>query len=246
MSRPEASKLDVVAFGAHPDDVELACGGTLALLVERGYRVGIVHLTRGERGTRGTVAEREAEARAAAAALGVEVVRFLNCVDGGLRTGEAYEDAVIEVIREHRPELLFAPPPADRHPDHARGHRLVAAAAFYAGLARRGQGEPHRPAAVFCYMEHDLFIPSFIVDVTATWEKKRRALGCYGSQFFQPGAAGRDEPMTKVSSPEFAAALVGRAQHYGQLIGAAYGEPFWCRQPLAVGDPMLLLPGGLR
>jgi bacillithiol biosynthesis deacetylase BshB1 len=238
-------KLDVLAIGAHPDDVELGCGGTLALLAAQGRRVGILHLTRGERGTRGTVAEREAEARAAAAALGAAAVDFLDCGDGGLRRGEAEEDALIAVLRRRRPEIVLGPTPSDRHPDHGRAHRLVADAAFYAGLARRGEGEPHRPGAVFAYMQNDPFEPSFIVDVTSVWEKKLASLAAYGSQLHQPGHE-RDEPMTKVASPEFAAAVTGRAQHFGMLIGAAYGEPFLSRLPLAVGDVFALSPAGLR
>lgn len=238
-------KLDVLAIGPHPDDVEIGCGGTLALLAEQGKRVGILHLTRGERGTRGTVEEREAEARAAAEALGAVAVEFLDCGDGALRHGEAEEDALIAVLRHFRPEILLGPAPADRHPDHGRGHRLVADAAFYAGLERRGEGEPHRPGAVFSYMQHDIFEPDFVVDVSRTWEKKLASLAAYGSQLHQPGQ-NRDEPMTKVASPEFARAITGRAQHFGLLIGAAYGEPFGSRGPLAIRDVFALLPGGYR
>ena len=237
-------KLDVLAVGPHPDDVELACGGTVALLAEQGRKVGILHLTRGERGTRGTAEEREAEARAAGEVLGASVVDFLDCGDGALRHGEAEEDALIAVVRRWRPEILLGPAP-DRHPDHGRGRQLVADAAFYAGLRRRGPGEPHRPGAVFTYMQHDSFEPSFIVDVTSTWEKKLAALAAYSSQLHQPGRE-RDEPMTKVASREYSLAVTGRAQHFGLLIGAAYGEPFLAPGPLAIRDVYSLLPGGLR
>ncbi len=238
-------KLDVLAVGTHPDDVELSCGGTVALLAEQGRKVGILHLTRGERGTRGTVAEREVEAQRAAEALGAVEMAFLDCGDGALRRGEAEEDALIEVLRDWRPEILLGPPASDRHPDHGRAHRLVADAAFYAGLARRGSGQPHRPGAVFSYMQHDPFEPAFIVDVTSVWDQKIAALAAYDSQLYQPDAD-RGEPMTRVSSPEYYLAIEGRARHFGQMIGAAYGEPFWSRLPLAVRDVMDLLPGGLR
>ncbi len=238
-------KLDVLAIGSHPDDVELCCGGTVALLAEQGRKVGILHLTRGERGTRGTVAEREQEAAAAAAALGAIEMEFLDCGDGAFRRGEAEEDALIEVLRRWRPEIVLGPPASDRHPDHGRAHRLVRDAAFYSGLARRGAGEPHRPGAVFSYMQHDPFEPAFIVDVTSAWEKKMAALAVYDSQLYRP-ESGRDEPMTKVSSPEYWLAVEGRARHFGQMIGAALGEPFWSRLPLSVRDVMGLLPGGLR
>jgi len=238
-------KLDALAIGTHPDDVELSCGGTVALLAEQGYAVGILHLTRGERGTRGTVAEREVEAKAAAAALGAVEMAFLDCGDGAFRRGEPQEDALIEVLRAWRPEILLGPPASDRHPDHGRAHRLVAAAAFYAGLARRGTGEPHRPGAVFSYMQHDPFEPAFIVDVSGVWEKKMAALAAYDSQLYRSESR-RQEPMTKVSSPEYWLAVEGRARHFGQVIGAAFGEPFGSRLPLSVRDVMELLPGGLR
>nr|XP_061808118.1 N-acetyl-alpha-D-glucosaminyl L-malate deacetylase 1-like [Nerophis lumbriciformis] len=237
--------VDVLAIGAHPDDVELACGGTVATLVEEGRRVAILHLTRGEMGTRGTAEERQHEAEAAAEALGVTELAFLDCGDGGLRRGPAEEDALIAELRRLRPELVLGPTPADRHPDHGRAHRLVTDACFYAGLRRRGVGRPHRPAAVFAYMQHDAFEPSFVVDVSRVWLRKLAALAAYGSQLHQPGQA-RDEPLTKVASPEYSAAVEGRARHFGQLIGAEFGEPFLSPLPLAVADPMVLLPGGLR
>ena len=245
----DAVRVDVLAIGSHPDDVELCCGGTLALLARRGYRTGILHLTRGEAGTRGSAEERRQEAQQAAAALGAEQLIFLDCGDGALRAGVAEEDALIASLRELRPELVLAPPAADRHPDHGRAHLLVEAACFYAGLAKRGTGEPHRPAAVFHYMQYDSFEPSFIVDVTESWEAKMAALACYRIQLHQreedQGEA-RDEPETKVASREYRLAVEGRARHFGLLIGAELGEPFASRLPLAVADPMSLLPGGIR
>lgn len=252
----QTERWDVLGIGAHPDDVELSCGGTLALLAAAGRRVGILHLTRGERGTRGTVAERFREAARAARALGAVGVEFLDCGDGGLRTGEAEEDALIEVLRRRRPELVLAPAAPDRHPDHSRAAALVEAAAFYSGLARRpvgaGREGPHRPAAVFSYMQHELFEPAFVVDVTSTWGAKMRALAAYQSQLhasLQSAAAAkrvRPEAATKVSSREFAAAVEGRARHYGLLVGVEFGEPFAARGPLAVADPWMLRPKGLR
>ena len=280
------TKLDVLAIGPHPDDVELGCGGTLALAARQGRRVGILHLTRGERGTRGTSEQRLAEAEQAAAALGAVELAFLDCGDGGLRHGEPEEEALIEVLRTWRPEMVLGPPRHDRHPDHERGHRLVAAAAFYSGLQARGSRAmpAHRPAAVFSYMQHHPFEPSFVVDVTAAWEAKLAALAAYRSQLYQPaagsgssgsgagsvggsgatgigigtgtgagtaapaadGAGERGGPTTKVSSREFRLAVEGRARHFGQLIGAELGEPFWSPLPLAVVDLLALLPGGPR
>lgn len=242
--------LDLLAISPHPDDVELACGGTLALVARTGAKVGLLHLTRGEAGTRGTVDERRQEAECAGAALGAETVEFLDCGDARFRTGVLEEDALIEVLRRFRPELVLGPPAIDRHPDHGRAHRLVEAACFYSGLAKRGEsglGEPHRPAAVFHYMLHDAFEPRFIVDVSEVWDRKMAALTCYESQLHQQEVRGRSsDPETKVASREYRLAVEGRARHYGLLIGAEFGEPFASRLPIAVSDPMRLLPGGLR
>ncbi len=241
-------KLDVLAVGSHPDDVELGCGGTLALLASQGRKVGIVHLTRGESGTRGTPEQRKKEAERAAEALGAAEMTFLDCGDGALRAGTAEEDALIEILRRFRPDLVLGPTPRDRHPDHGRAHELVAAACFYAGLAHRGPGgEPHRPAAVFSYMQHDPFDPAFVVDVTAVWDRKMESLAAYESQLFQSGRTEEDDqPKTKVASREFRLAVEGRARHFGLMVGAELGEPFWSRLPLAVGDPLAVLPGGVR
>jgi bacillithiol biosynthesis deacetylase BshB1 len=239
-------KVDVLAIGPHPDDVEIGCGGTVALLGRAGHRVAILHLTRGEMGSRGTFEERKGEAERAADALGAAAVDFLDCGDGAFRAGEPEEDALIEKLRLYRPELILGPPPSDRHPDHGRAHRLVQDACFYAGLRRRGQGEPHRPAVVFHYMQHDPFEPRFIVDVTTTWEVKQTALAAYASQLYQADSIQRDETPTKVASREYREAVEGRARHFGLMIGAEFGEPFGSRLPLAVSDPWTLLPGGLR
>lgn len=248
---PSSETVDVLAIGAHPDDVELGCGGTLAALVRAGRRVGILHLTGGEAGTRGTPAERRREAERAAGELGAATVDFLALGDGALRTGPDEEDQVIAVLRRRRPELVFAPTPADRHPDHGRAHRLVVDAAFYAGLGRRASGAPHRPAALFSYPQHDPIAPAFVVDVTATWAIKMRALDAYASQLHPGGAGGAPAsaaagPATKVASREFRLAVEGRARHYGQLVNAEFGEAFLSRLPLAVADPWQLLPPGLR
>lgn len=254
MSGPRAPHvLDVLAVGAHPDDVELGCGGTVALLAAAGHRVGILHLTRGEAGTRGSEEERRDEARASAEVLGASAVLFLDCGDGRLRNGDDEQDALIALLRRHRPELVLAPTPSDRHPDHGRAHRLVAEASFYAGLAARRVPEapdlpPHRPAALLAYMQHDPFEPSLVVDVTSVWEVKERALDCYRSQIYQRDGA-RDLPETKVATRDFRLAVEGRARHFGLMIGATYGEPFWSRLPIAVGDAgtlLALLPGGVR
>lgn len=247
-------KLDVLAIGAHPDDVELGCGATVAKLAKAGRSVGILNLTRGEAGTRGTPEERRGEAEEAARALGVVELRFLDCGDGSLRSGPAEEDALIEALRELRPDLVLSPTPYDRHPDHIRAHRMVQACCFYSGLAARGtKAHPtHRPAAVFSYMQHDSFEPAFVVDVTDSWDAKLASLAAHRSQIYRPDSVATDAPgaaggaLTKVSSPEFFFAIEGRARHFGNLIGATFGEPFWSPLPIAVGDLFSILPGGVR
>ena len=254
-------KLDVLAIGAHPDDVELGCGGTLALLARQGRKVGILHLTRGEAGTRGTPEERQAEAESAARILGAAEVGFLDCGDGALRAGEAEENALIERIRAWRPDLVLGPSPSDRHPDHHRALQLVQSACFYAGLKNRHPegGAAFRPGTLFSYMQHDLFEPSFIVDVSSTWEVKVEALRAYRSQLYgggpSPGPSPKKggtpepedtQPQTKVASREFWQAVEGRARHFGVIVNAELGEPFWSRIPLAVSDPSSVVAGGLR
>jgi bacillithiol biosynthesis deacetylase BshB1 len=243
--------------GAHPDDVELGCGGTLALLAGRGRAVGIVHLTSGEAGSRGTAEERRREAATAARVLGAATLEILDCGDAGLRTGRGEEDALIEVLRRLRPRLVLGPPAADRHPDHGRAHALLRDACFYAGLAKRSpeRGAPHRPAALYCYLQHDLAVPTFVVDVTTAWARKVEALDAYASQLWSAGAssAKRARPrkhtaasaLTLVSSPEFRLSIEARARHLGLGIGATYGEGFLALGPLAVADPLDLVPGGL-
>ena len=245
-------KLDVLAIGSHPDDVELGCGGTLALLAKQGKKTGILHLTRGERGTRGTVEERQQEAEDAAKVLGAAEVGFLDCGDGAFRAGEAEEDALIERLRDWRPDLILAPSPSDRHPDHHRASQLIQSASFYAGLKNRHPeaGAPFRPGAVFSYMQHDPFEPSFIVDVSSVWETKLEALRAYRSQLYQSGGEKKGAPNkginTKVASREFWLAVEGRARHFGLMINVELGEPFWSRLPLAVSDLSAIVPGGLR
>lgn len=242
-------KLDVMAVGAHPDDVELACGGTLALLAAAGRRVGIVHLTRGEMGTRGTPEQRRREAENAADILGADLMAILDCGDGELRRGPDEEDSLIELLRRHRPDLVLSPPATDRHPDHGRAQELTKAACYYAGLTHRApeRGEPHRPAAVFQYMQHDVFEPAFVVDISEVWEQRQEAVAAYRSQVFpgQEDPERADEAPTKIASEEFWRNLETRARHFGFLVGAEFGEPFGGRGPLAVRDPMSLIPGGM-
>jgi len=226
--------VDLLFVGAHADDVELCAGGTIAKCVTDGLRVGIVDLTRGEMGTRGTPAIRKREAAAGAKALGVHLREELDFGDGGLRTGREEELEVIDVVRRLRPTLVFAPYPDDRHPDHARTGRLVTEASFYAGLRALKTALPaHRPQTVIYYLQHYMFEPSFIVDVTRSWKTKMRAVAAFKSQFFK---AKSNEPQTIIAKKGFLDMIEARGRHFGQLIGVEFGEAFVTKQPPCVGD----------
>ena len=228
------TEVDLLFFGAHPDDVELAAGGTIAQATSDGVRVGMVDLTRGEMGTRGTPATRKRESQAAARILGVSFREQLDFGDGNLRTGRDEELEIIEIVRRTRPQLLFAPYPDDRHPDHTRAGKLITDAWFYAGLRQLETGrKAHRPQMVIYYLQNYLFPPSFVVDVAKAWKTKMRAVAAYKSQFHDPKSK---EPKTFISDPKFLEMIEARGKHFGALIGTAYGEAFVTKQPPKVHD----------
>ena len=237
----EAETVEILAVGAHPDDVELGCGGTLALLARRGRSVGILDLTRGEAGTRGTPDTRAAEAIEAARVLGSRFRDGLDLGDGNLRTDRAAELEVIDVIRRRRPRLVFAPLPNDRHPDHVRAGRLVADAAFYAGLRSLETGRPpHRPQQVVFFPSTFLAEPTFLVDVTAFLETKLAAVRAFRSQFFDPASK---EPETFISSPEFLDGVTARARAFGRLANVGAAEGFVSPRPPLLADPLAAFDG---
>lgn len=226
--------MDVAAFGAHPDDVELAVGGSVRRLVEQGYRVALVDLTPGQLATRGTPRQREQEAEKAAEILGVAGRSNAGLQDGDLLPTREGREAVIRQIRALRPKVVLAPAQEDLHPDHRWAGVLVKEAAFLAGLARWDTGqEPYRPRVVLHYFLHTQHRPDLVVDVTTTFEIKRRACQAYRSQFHDPDSR---ERATYISSEGFWDWWEGRARHYGNLIGATFGEPFLHDGPLPVGD----------
>jgi bacillithiol biosynthesis deacetylase BshB1 len=234
-------RVDVVAFGAHPDDVELGCGGTLAALSARGYRIGICDLTRGEAGTRGTPETRAAEALRAAEILGAAFRATLDLGDGNLRTDRAAELEVIAVVRTARPRIVLAPWVTARHPDHARASKLVAEAAWYAGLRSLDTGLPAwRPQQVLYYASSPVASVSFLVDVTAVFETKIRAIEAFRSQFHDPGST---EPETYVSTAGFRDAIRARAKALGQMANVAYAEAFLAHVPPRVDDPVAAFEG---
>ncbi len=226
--------VDAIFFAAHADDIELACGGTIVNMIRAGRRAGIVDLTHGEMGTRGAPEVRLRESRAAAKALGATFREQLDFGDGGLRTGREEELQIIEIVRRWRPEIVFAPWPDERHPDHARAGRLVAEASFYAGLRKlKTRGEAHRPQAVVYYLQNYLPPLSFVIDVTDTWEMKMKAIHAYKSQFFNAKAK---EPRTFIAEERFLDMIEARGKHFGALIAARYGEAFVTKQPPRIDD----------
>lgn len=227
-------KLDILVFGAHADDVELACGGTILRATDAGKKVGIVDLTHGEMGTRGDVETRREESLESARILGATLRERLDFGDGGLREGVDEELALMRVIRRHRPEILLAPWPDDRHPDHTRTGRLVTDAWFYAGLVKRETEEPaHRPDVVIYYVQNYVPHPTLVVDITEYWDRRLRAMRAYRSQFHNPDS---DEPETFISKESFLDMIEARARHFGALIGRELGEGFVTKQPPMVND----------
>jgi bacillithiol biosynthesis deacetylase BshB1 len=244
VSLAAAVPVDVLAFGPHPDDVELGCGGTLALLAGRGRGVGIVDLTRGEMATRGTPGTRAAEAAEAGRLLGARFRANLDLGDGDLRTDRAAQLRVVEAVRRARPRLVLAPWTEDRHPDHERAGRLVAEAAWYAGLAKLETGlSAHRPDQVVFYAAYALLQPSFLVDITGTFETKAAALRAYRSQFHAADAATSGEPETYVSSKSFWEGVEARARAYGRVANVAYAEGFVSKVPPTLADPAAAFAG---
>ena len=222
-------KLDILAFGSHPDDVELSCSGTILKNVSKGLKVGIIDLTRGELGTRGTPVLRAKEALAAARILGVEFRENLGLEDGFFRLDKPSLINVIRKIRQYRPEVVLANAMEDRHPDHGRGAALVAEACFLAGLPKiktRSHGllQPAwRPKALYHYIQYRKLKPDFVVDISGFMEKKIESIMAFSSQFYNPGSK---EPETLISQKNFMDYIRTREKEYGRLIGKEYGEGF--------------------
>lgn len=232
-------KLDVLAFGAHPDDIELTCAGTIIKLGAMGYKTGVVALTRGELGTRGTPEIREQEFDAAGKIMGLAVHKILDIPDGNVSLTLENKMAVIEEIRRHKPSLVLAPYWVVRHPDHGHASDLVREAAFFAGLKKIDTGqEAHRPHKVIFYPGRFEFKPSFIIDVSAYHDQKVQAIQAYKSQFHNPDKSDYGLEDTNISTPAFLEAIITRAKQYGSYIGVEYGEPFLVREHMRLDDPV--------
>jgi len=240
MSENQAQQnLDALAFGAHPDDVDMTAGGLLCRLVDSGLNVGIIDLTRGELGTRGTAEIRTAEAQAAARILGVKTRECLDMPDGNIVNTAESRLEVIRVLRKYRPALIIIPYWKCEHPDHANAGRLVKEAAYFSGLKKidTGQGR-YSPQRVIHYMTRYRFEPTFIVPIDEFFERKMEAVRAHASQFYRPDAVDEDE--TRISRPGFLDMLALRDRTYGAMIGSSYGEPFFMQGPLQIENPFEL------
>ncbi|MFN3694354.1 MAG: bacillithiol biosynthesis deacetylase BshB1 [Ignavibacterium sp.] len=227
--------LNVLVFSAHPDDAELSMGGTVALLSKNNIKVGLIDLTKGELGTRGTAETRQREAFNAAIVLKASLRENLEIPDGNIQLNKENLLKVIMTIRKYRPTIVFAPYFNDRHPDHIDASNLIKRAVFYSGLSKirtfdKEVPQQHfRPEKLFYFMQTYTFEPSFIVDISETFEQKMKAIACYETQFHNPKST---EPETFISKPEFINYISSRAEFYGFQIQKKYGEPFFCEEKL--------------
>ena len=226
-------KLDILAFGAHPDDVELGCAGTLLVEKANGKKVGVIDLTQGELGTRGSVELRRKEAAAAAKILQLDVRENLELADGFFKNDEVHQRQIIRVIRKYQPEIIICNAPEDRHPDHGKAAQLMEDAVFLSGLRKietADNGQPQqvwRPAHVFNYIQDRYLHPNFVINISEVMEQKLASIRAYGTQFDN---ADLDEPQTYISTPDFLDSVIYRAKMYGKMIGVKYAEGYISRK----------------
>mgnify|MGYP006101492929 CR=1 FL=1 len=232
-------KLDVLTFAAHPDDAELGASGTLMMHIAQGKKVGIIDLTKGELGSRGSGELRAKEAAAASELMNIDARVNLDLGDGFFNNAEKELLKVVEQIRHFQPDVVLCNAKSDRHPDHGRGSELVSRACFLSGLNKietKLHGEqqvPWRAQSVFHYIQDNWIDPDFVIDITEVFDRKIAAIKAYGSQFYNPES---DEPETPISSLEFMEHIKGRAIAFGRLIGVKYGEGFTVESALGLKD----------
>ncbi|HEY8402142.1 MAG TPA: bacillithiol biosynthesis deacetylase BshB1 [Cytophagaceae bacterium] len=232
-------KLDILVIAAHPDDAELSCAGTILKHIDLGYKVGIVDLTRGELGTRGTPELRDQEAGNASKILGLSVRENLQFADGFFEIDKAHCIELIKVIRKYQPDIVIANAVEDRHPDHGRGGALASRACFLSGLRKietqffGAKQSEWRPQAVFHYIQDRYIKPDFVVDISNYWDKKIEAIKAYKSQFYDPQSK---EPETYISGADFFDFLVARSQEFGHSIGVKYAEGFTKERHLKINN----------
>jgi bacillithiol biosynthesis deacetylase BshB1 len=234
-------KLDIIAFGAHPDDIEISAGGMLISEARKGKKIGLIDLTRGEMGTRGTAEIRDIESLNAMKIIGALVRENLNMRDAYIETNSENLEKVIRVIRKYHPEIVLTNAPSDRHPDHGHAASLVVDACFKAGLRKYlvdGTGEnAWRPKVIYQYMQFYHHKPDFIYDVSETIDDKLRSVLAHESQFYNPESV---EPETTIASFQFRESIKVRALEFGLLAGFNYGEPYMVRRPVGVRNLMEL------
>jgi bacillithiol biosynthesis deacetylase BshB1 len=232
-------KLDLLIFAAHPDDAELGCSGTILRAIAAGKKVGIVDLTRGELGTRGTAETRDAETVASNRSLGLHVRENLEMRDGFFRNDEEHQIKIIQMIRKYTPEIVFSNAMHDRHPDHGRASDLVNDALFLAGLPKIRteiagiQQDAFRPRLLFQYLQDRYIEPDIIVDVTEFWDKKMECILAFKTQFFNPDS---EEKETYISTPSFLKVVEARSRELGKAIGAEHAEGFTSRKLLGIDN----------
>ena len=232
-------KLDILAFGAHPDDVELGCSGTIAKEISLGKKVGIIDLTRGELGTRGTAETRDAEAAEAAKILGVSVRENLNFRDGFFLNDETHQLEIIKMIRKYQPEIVLCNAITDRHIDHGKGSKLVSDACFLSGLSKietelNGEKQTHhRPKLVYHYIQWQNIEPDFVVDISGFINVKMESVKAYKTQFYDPNS---NEPKTPITSKNFLNSIEYRAMDLGRLVGVEHAEGFTVERYLTVNS----------
>jgi bacillithiol biosynthesis deacetylase BshB1 len=233
-------KIQVLAVAVHPDDVELCCSGTLMMEKLHGKTIGVVDLTRGELGTRGTPELRAQEAAAAARIMDLDIRENLAMPDGFFQNNEENQRKLVKAIRTYQPEIVLAAALADRHPDHGRAGKLISDSCFLSGLrkiiTRDDEGkeqEAWRPKYVFHFIQDRFYQPSFVYDISTTFDRKLEAIRAYSSQFHST-AYKEDEPQTYISSPEFMDSIIGRAQMLGKMIGVKYAEGFLSEKTIGV------------
>jgi bacillithiol biosynthesis deacetylase BshB1 len=232
-------KLDALFIGAHPDDIEITSSGTLLRLIDSGRKAGIVDLTQGELSTRGTLKSRAKETAAATKILGAAVRENLKLKDGNIENNPQNRLKLIRIIRRYKPEIIFAPYPNDRHPDHISASNFIKESVYYSGLRKiNTEGlDAFRPKRIY-YFRHAYDLPvSIIVDISSTFEKKMKSILAYSSQFYNPKAT---EPETYISSSLFLKDVEAKARFYGFKIGAEFGEPFYTEEPLNIEPDNLL------
>jgi bacillithiol biosynthesis deacetylase BshB1 len=236
-------KLDILAIGVHPDDIELGCSGTLLKHIAQGKKVGILDLTKGELGSRGSAELRLVEAANSAKILGVVVRENLGYADGFFINDKAHQMGIIEILRKYQPDVVLANAPRDRHPDHGRASQLVSEACFYSGLVRiettleGKQQELWRPKAVYHYIQDRYLKPDFVVDVSEFVEQKMDSILAFSSQFYNPES---ELPETPISSKKFFDFIKARMANFGRDINVDYAEAFTTERLIGVEDITLL------